>query len=63
MKTCHRFSTIRAEYERDITFLAAHSARHTGRPVAKISAKNAVSTKQQMARALTRHVNRCPECG
>ncbi|MEU2774646.1 hypothetical protein ABZ646_17295 [Streptomyces sp. NPDC007162] len=63
MKTCHQFDTVRAEYEREIGFLVAHSQRHTGRPAAKSSAKTAASAKQRMARALSSHVSRCPECG
>ncbi len=63
MKTCHRFETLREEYEREIGFLNAHSERHAGRPSAKSSAKHAASTKALMARALSTHVSRCPECG
>ncbi|MEU6964332.1 hypothetical protein [Streptomyces chrestomyceticus] len=63
MKTCPRFATLHEEYEREISFLAAHSARHAGRPAAKTSAKHAASTKTRMARALSSHVGRCPECG
>ncbi|MHC5701986.1 hypothetical protein OTC26_011100 [Streptomyces tirandamycinicus] len=63
MKTCHQFNTVRAEYQREIGYMIAHSERHEGRPAAKSSAKQAASTKQRMARALTSHVARCPECG
>ncbi|GAA2442856.1 hypothetical protein GCM10010433_50090 [Streptomyces pulveraceus] len=63
MKTCRRFKTVRAEYEREIGYMLAHSERHEGKPAAKSSAKQATSTKAQMARALTSHVSRCPECG
>lgn len=63
MKTCHQFDTVRAEYEREIGFLIAHSQRHEGRPSAKSSATQAASTKKRMARALSSHVGRCPECG
>ncbi|MFF8447744.1 hypothetical protein ACF06Q_08585 [Streptomyces leeuwenhoekii] len=63
MKTCHQFKAVHAEYEREIGFMIAHSERHKGRPAAKTSAKQAASTKQRMARALTSHVARCPECG
>ncbi|KOG74969.1 MULTISPECIES: hypothetical protein [Streptomyces] len=63
MKTCPRFATLREEYEREIGFLTAHSARHAGRPAAKSSAKHAASAKARMARALSGHVGRCPECG
>ncbi|GGR35444.1 hypothetical protein [Streptomyces aurantiogriseus] len=63
MKTCRRFTTIRKEFEREIGFLSAHSTRHAGRPAAKASAKHALSAKQQMAKALSQHVGRCPECG
>ncbi|MEN8654371.1 hypothetical protein ABCR94_28185 [Streptomyces sp. 21So2-11] len=63
MKTCHQFKTVRAEYEREIGYMIAHSVRHEGRPAAKSSAKQATSTKARMARALSSHVGRCPECG
>ncbi|MFJ6898209.1 hypothetical protein [Streptomyces hokutonensis] len=63
MKTCHRFNTVRTEYEREIGFMLAHSQRHEGSPAAKSSAKQAASTKKRMARALSSHVGRCPECG
>ncbi|MEV5843702.1 hypothetical protein AB0M32_17255 [Streptomyces sp. NPDC051985] len=63
MKTCHQFDTVRAEYQREIGFMVAHSQRHAGRPAAKCSAKQAASAKQRMARALNSHVSRCPECG
>ncbi|TQE19722.1 hypothetical protein [Streptomyces ipomoeae] len=63
MRTCHRFSQIRQEFEQEIGFLANHSELHVGRPAAKISAKHAMSTKQHMAKALSRHIVRCPECG
>ncbi|MES9558039.1 MULTISPECIES: hypothetical protein [unclassified Streptomyces] len=63
MKTCRRFKTVRAEYEREIGYMLAHSERHEGKPAAKSSAKQATSTKARMARALTSHVSRCPECG
>ncbi|MFD8814695.1 hypothetical protein ACFV23_25200 [Streptomyces sp. NPDC059627] len=63
MKTCHQFDTVRAEYVREIDFMLAHSQRHEGRPAAKSSAKTATSTKHRMARALSRHVERCLECG
>lgn len=63
MKTCHQFNTVRAEYQREIRYMIAHSERHVGRPAAKSSAKQATSTKARMARALNSHVARCPECG
>ncbi|MFF8481935.1 hypothetical protein [Streptomyces antibioticus] len=63
MKTCRQFGTVRAEYQREIGFMLAHSARHDGRPAAKSSAKQAASAKRRMARALSSHVERCPECG
>ncbi|MGX4693775.1 hypothetical protein [Streptomyces sp. JNUCC 63] len=63
MKTCRRFARIRRDFEREIGFLSAHSERHAGRPAAKTSAKRALSAKQQMAKALSRHVGHCPECG
>ncbi|MEU3008038.1 hypothetical protein [Streptomyces sp. NPDC006863] len=63
MKTCRRFDTVRAEFEREISFMLAHSQRYEGRPSGKSSAKRATSAKQQMARALSTHVGRCIECG
>jgi hypothetical protein len=63
MKTCHQFKTVRAEYEREISYMIAHSEQHQGRSAAKSSAKHAASTKARMARALSSHVERCPECG
>ncbi|MFE7121752.1 hypothetical protein ACFU99_40615 [Streptomyces sp. NPDC057654] len=62
MKPCPRFMSLRAEYEREIGFLSAHSQRHAGRPSAKASATYAAATKARMARALSGHVGRCPEC-
>lgn len=43
--------------------MLAHSKRYEGSPAAKSSAKQAASAKQRMARALSGHVGRCPECG
>ncbi|MFJ9058522.1 hypothetical protein [Streptomyces sp. NPDC102409] len=63
MKTCHRFTTIKSGFEQDIQFLRGHSERHQGSTSAKTSAKNAFSVKRNMARALNRHLDRCPECG
>lgn len=63
MRTCHRFDTVRTQYEREISFMLAHSQRHAGRPAARSSAKQAASAKQRMARALSSHILRCPECG
>ncbi|MFJ6017591.1 hypothetical protein [Streptomyces sp. NPDC092952] len=63
MKTCHQFNIVRAEYEREIGFMLAHSARHAGSRAAKSSATRAASAKRRMARTLSSHVERCPECG
>ncbi|MGY9065326.1 hypothetical protein [Streptomyces sp. CAS3] len=63
MKTCRKFEKVRAEYEREIGFMLARSRRHEGKPAAKSSARQAVATKQRMARALNNHAGRCPECG
>ncbi|MEU2466721.1 hypothetical protein ABZ580_21195 [Streptomyces sp. NPDC012486] len=63
MKTCRQFNTVRGEYEREIGYMLAHSQRYEGRPAAKSSAKQAASAKQRMARALSSHVARCPDCG
>ena len=63
MKTCPQFATLRQEYEREIGYLTAHSQRHAGKPSAKSSAKQALSTKARMAQALNGHVRRCLQCG
>lgn len=63
MRTCPQFAAMRAEYEREIGYLNAHSQRHAGKSSAKASASYATSTKARMARALSGHVARCPECG
>ncbi|MFJ2812179.1 hypothetical protein [Streptomyces sp. NPDC087294] len=63
MKTCHRFASIKAEFERDVSFLRGHAELHRGSASAKTSAKNAVSVKRNMARALNTHLDRCRECG
>ncbi|WP_405735037.1 hypothetical protein OG607_41765 [Streptomyces sp. NBC_01537] len=63
MKTCPRFTRIKSGYERDISYLRSHSERHQGTAPAKTSAKNAITVKRSMARALNRHFERCPECG
>ncbi|MGI5457589.1 hypothetical protein ACQEWB_31355 [Streptomyces sp. CA-249302] len=63
MKTCRRFTTIKADFERDVSFLRGHAERHQGSAPAKTSAKNAVSVKRNMARALNTHLDRCRECG
>ncbi|WP_327352797.1 hypothetical protein [Streptomyces sp. NBC_01304] len=63
MKTCHRFASIKAEFERDVRFLRGHAERHQGSAPAKTSWKNAVSVKRNMARALNTHLSRCRECG
>ncbi|MGW2720411.1 hypothetical protein [Streptomyces sp. NPDC001492] len=63
MKTCHRFATIKADFERDARFLRGYAERHEGSALAKTSAKNAVSVKRNMARALNTHLDRCRECG
>ncbi|MBV9024177.1 MAG: hypothetical protein JO362_10380 [Streptomycetaceae bacterium] len=63
MKTCRRFTRIKADFEQDIRFLRNYSECHQGTAAAKASAKNAHSTKQRMAKALSRHFEKCPECG
>ncbi|MGW7007571.1 hypothetical protein ACWGCW_33410 [Streptomyces sp. NPDC054933] len=63
MKTCRQFAITRKGYEREIRFLSAHSERHAGKPSGKASAKRAIAARAQMARALSGHVGRCPECG
>ncbi|MFF0740548.1 hypothetical protein ACFYVL_09110 [Streptomyces sp. NPDC004111] len=63
MNTCRRFKAVRDEYVREIGYMAAHAARYADKPSGKSSAKQADSAKARMARALTNHVGRCPECG
>ncbi|XVV38422.1 hypothetical protein ACQPXT_34835 [Streptomyces sp. CA-100214] len=63
MKACHQFKSVRAEYEREIGFMLAHSERHAGRPAAKSSSKQAASAEQRLARALNSRVGRSPGCG
>lgn len=63
MKTCQRFASIKSGFEQDIRFLRGHAERYQGSAPAKTSAKNAISVKRNMARALNRHLDRCPECG
>ncbi len=63
MKTCTRFKRIKSGYERDITYLRNHSQRSAGTTAAKTSATNALAMKSLMAKALGRHLGRCPICG
>lgn len=63
MKTCRRFTAIREDFEQEIGYLSAHAEQHAGTSAAKTSAKQALSAKQRMSRALSWHVERCPECG
>ncbi|AZK97083.1 MULTISPECIES: hypothetical protein [Streptomyces] len=63
MKTCHRFTRIRAGHERDIQGLLNHAERHPNQVSGKVSAKRAIGAKHAMARALSRHFERCRECG
>lgn len=63
MRTCERFTRIKTGYERDIRFLSNHAERYQGAASAKTSAKNAITVKRSMARALNRHVERCLQCG
>ncbi|WP_407836155.1 hypothetical protein ACE1OC_06460 [Streptomyces sp. DSM 116496] len=62
MKTCTRFADMKAGYERDIAFLRGHAARHEGSTAAKASTRHAWGVKQNMARALAKHFERCPLC-
>ncbi|MFI1829529.1 hypothetical protein ACH41E_24255 [Streptomyces sp. NPDC020412] len=63
MKTCHRFTRIKSDHERDIQGLLNHAALHPNRVSGKVSAKQAIGAKYAMARALSRHFERCRECG
>ncbi|MFJ7779346.1 hypothetical protein [Streptomyces yangpuensis] len=62
MKTCDRFTDLKAGYERDITFLRNHASLHAGSNASKSSTRHALAVKQNMARALARHYSRCPLC-
>ncbi|MEU8787591.1 hypothetical protein [Streptomyces sp. NPDC048637] len=63
MKTCHRFTSIKSGFEQDVRVLRGHAKRHQGSASAKTSTTTAASLKRNMARALNRHLERCPECG
>ncbi|GLW02530.1 MULTISPECIES: hypothetical protein [Streptomyces] len=63
MKTCPKFTRIKAGFETEMGLMASHSARHAGTRPGKASAMMAAGSKQRMARALTQHYARCPECG
>uniref|UniRef100_A0AAU2AC22 Uncharacterized protein n=1 Tax=Streptomyces sp. NBC_00093 TaxID=2975649 RepID=A0AAU2AC22_9ACTN len=63
MKNCQRFAHIKSGFEQDIRLLRGHAERYQGSASAKTSARNAESLKRNMARALNRHLDRCPECG
>ncbi|MFI1890267.1 hypothetical protein [Streptomyces jumonjinensis] len=63
MKTCHRFARIRAGHERDIQGLLNHAALYPERTSGKVSSTRAAGAKYAMARALSRHFERCRECG
>lgn len=63
MKTCPRFEALRNEYQQEISFMSAHSQRHAGKPAAKTSGTQAISSKARMARALSSHLSHCPLCG
>ncbi|MFI1358151.1 hypothetical protein ACH4TV_31895 [Streptomyces sp. NPDC020898] len=56
-------SRIRSDFEKDIRFLTVYAERKAGTPPAKTSAKQAITVKHNMARAMSRHFARCPECG
>ncbi|AJC55003.1 hypothetical protein [Streptomyces sp. 769] len=63
MKTCERFQTMKAGYERDIAYLHNHAKHREGTAAAKTNATTAVALKVRMAKALGRHFDRCPICG
>ncbi|MEH0658408.1 hypothetical protein ACKI1I_46325 [Streptomyces turgidiscabies] len=63
MKTCPRMSRIKSDFEKDICFLTSYAERNAGTPPAKTSAKQAITVKHNMARAMSRHFARCSECG
>ncbi|WP_129287534.1 hypothetical protein [Streptomyces sp. GZWMJZ-114] len=59
---CRRFDTLRAEFEREIAYFSGHSARNRGTSAGKASATHAIDARRNMARALSTHTERCPEC-
>jgi hypothetical protein len=63
MRTCPRFERIKAQAEREIRMHKAHAAKHAGKQSAKQSATMAALARQGMGRALSRHYEKCPECG
>ncbi|NEB01916.1 hypothetical protein [Streptomyces sp. SID13726] len=63
MKHCQRFAHIKSDFEQDIRLQRSHAERYQGTASAKTSARTAVSLTRNMARALNRHLDRCPECG
>ncbi|MFJ9034526.1 hypothetical protein ACIRQP_40015 [Streptomyces sp. NPDC102274] len=63
MKTCQRFARIRYGFEQDIRFLTDYAERKAGTAPAKSSKKHAYTVRRNMARALSKHYERCPECG
>lgn len=63
MKTCASFDRIKSGYERDITYLGNHAKVHKGTRAGKVSATTVHGVKSRMARALSRHYERCPICG
>lgn len=62
MRTCGSFATIKAGYERDITYLRNRAERHNGTPAAQSSTGNARAEKARMARHLSRHFEGCLLC-
>ncbi|WP_446038029.1 hypothetical protein [Streptomyces sp. SID1121] len=63
MKTCCRFDRIRSGFQQDIDFMSSYVERHPGAAPAKGTAKHVFTVKRNMARALSRHYERCRECG
>ncbi|MEW1699082.1 hypothetical protein ACIQCR_31475 [Streptomyces sp. NPDC093249] len=59
MKTCVKFTRIRAKYEQERAYLLNHAARSA----ANGSAGLARGVKHRMARDLSGHLARCLECG
>ncbi|RSO07009.1 hypothetical protein DMH18_26590 [Streptomyces sp. WAC 06783] len=63
MKTCRRFERIKSGFEQDIRFMLNHAERYWGTTSAKVSQTSALGARHRMAKALSRHVQRCRECG
>ncbi|MET9431730.1 hypothetical protein [Streptomyces sp. NPDC003036] len=62
MKTCDRFERMKNAYETDLAVLNGHADRHAGTNPAKASSRIAKGVQLNMARALSKHYDRCRVC-